>query len=96
LNECGPKQGGMNLDDGQNVKTKFWTPFFSTLRKDKEKNSKDKTNLNNERVMRSNNNKSDNKNKDGTSNKQSQVKRQIRTGLRSQCKGRRHYNADVS
>ena len=31
-NRCGPKQGGMNLDDGQYVKTKFWTPFFRFLR----------------------------------------------------------------
>ena len=31
--ECGPKKGGMNLDDGQYVKTKFWTPFFRFLRK---------------------------------------------------------------
>ena len=30
--ECGPKKGGMNLDDGQYVKTKFWTPFFKYLR----------------------------------------------------------------
>ena len=31
--ESGPKKGGMNLDDGQYVKTKFWTPFFRFLRK---------------------------------------------------------------
>ena len=30
--ECGPKKGGMNLDDGQYVKTKFWTPLFKYLR----------------------------------------------------------------
>ena len=35
LNECGPKQGGMNLDDGDYVKTKFWIPFFDKLRKEK-------------------------------------------------------------
>ena len=29
---CGPKKGGMNLDDGQYVKTKFWTPLFRYLR----------------------------------------------------------------
>ena len=32
-NRCGPKQGGMNLDDGQYVKTQFWTPLFSFMRK---------------------------------------------------------------
>ena len=26
---CGPKNGGMNLDDGQYVKTLFWTPLFT-------------------------------------------------------------------
>ena len=30
--QCGPKQGGMNLDDGQYLKTSFWTPFFRYLR----------------------------------------------------------------
>ena len=30
--ECGPKKGGMNLDDGQYVNTKFWTPYFKYLR----------------------------------------------------------------
>ena len=29
---CGPKNGGMNLDDGQYVKTLFWTPLFAYLR----------------------------------------------------------------
>ena len=29
--ECGPKKGGMNLDDGQYVTTKFWTPYFKYL-----------------------------------------------------------------
>ena len=33
--ECGPKKGGMNLDDGQYVTTKFWTPYFKYLRKSK-------------------------------------------------------------
>ena len=33
-NQCGPKQGGMNLDDGQYVKTRFWTPLFASLRKE--------------------------------------------------------------
>jgi hypothetical protein len=33
LNECGPKKGGMNLDEGQYVSTKFWIPFFDHLRK---------------------------------------------------------------
>ena len=28
-NQCGPKYGGMNLDDGQYVKSLFWTPLFS-------------------------------------------------------------------
>ena len=31
-NQCGPKHGGMNLDDGQYVKTLFWTPLFKSLR----------------------------------------------------------------
>ena len=30
---CGPKSGGMNLDDGQYVKTLFWTPLFTFLRR---------------------------------------------------------------
>ena len=33
LNECGPNSGGMNLDEGQYVTTKFWTPFFQYLKK---------------------------------------------------------------
>ena len=40
LNECGPKQGGMNLDEGQYVKTKFWTPFFKQLRKNRKEKRK--------------------------------------------------------
>ena len=32
-NECRPNDGGMNLDDGQYVTTKFWTPFFKFLKK---------------------------------------------------------------
>ena len=32
LNECGPKKGGMNFDEGQYVSTKFWIPFFDQLR----------------------------------------------------------------
>ena len=32
-NQCGPKQGGMNLDDGQYVTSLFWTPLFAFLRK---------------------------------------------------------------
>ena len=35
--KCGPKDGSMNLDMRQYVKTLFWTPFFSHLRKTKEK-----------------------------------------------------------
>jgi predicted GIY-YIG superfamily endonuclease len=35
-NKCGPKNGGMNLDDGQFVKTQFWTPYFLYLRNQKE------------------------------------------------------------
>ena len=30
--ECGPRKGGINLDDGQYVRTQFWTPFFKYLR----------------------------------------------------------------
>ena len=29
---CGPANGGLNLDDGQYVTTKFWTPMFQYLR----------------------------------------------------------------
>ena len=29
---CGPTSGGLNLDDGQYVTTKFWTPMFHYLR----------------------------------------------------------------
>ena len=31
-NECGPKKGGMNLDDGQYVSTKLCTPYLKYLR----------------------------------------------------------------
>ena len=31
--KCGPEKGGMNLDNGFYVKTLFWTPFFTYLRK---------------------------------------------------------------
>ena len=27
LNECGPNNGGFNLDDGQYARTKFWMTF---------------------------------------------------------------------
>jgi len=30
--ESGPGKDGMNLDDGQYVKTKFWLPYFKFLR----------------------------------------------------------------
>ena len=32
-NMCGPEKGGMNMDDGKYVTTKFWTPFFAYNRK---------------------------------------------------------------
>lgn len=35
--KCGPENGGLNLDNGQYVKTKFWTPFFQFLRNCNEK-----------------------------------------------------------
>ena len=35
MNECHIRDGGMNLDDGQYVNTKFWTPFFKDIRKNK-------------------------------------------------------------
>ena len=35
--KCGPKDGGMNLDMGQYVKTQFWTPFFRYLKGNKER-----------------------------------------------------------
>ena len=31
-NKCGPTDGGMNLDEGQFVRTLFWTPFFKHLK----------------------------------------------------------------
>ena len=31
--KCGPDNGGMNIDNGQYVKTLFWTPFLNHLRK---------------------------------------------------------------
>ena len=34
-NECRPNDGGMNLDDGQYVTTKLWTPFFKFMKKKK-------------------------------------------------------------
>ena len=37
-NKCGPKYGGYNLDDGQYVKTQFWTPFFDFLKKRNQNN----------------------------------------------------------
>ena len=33
FHNCGPDKGGMNIDNGSYVKTKFWTPFFTCLRK---------------------------------------------------------------
>ena len=30
-NRCGPDSGGMNVDLGKWVKTKFWLPFFKSL-----------------------------------------------------------------
>ena len=30
-NRCGPDDGGMNVDLGKWVKTKFWLPFFNSL-----------------------------------------------------------------
>ncbi|XP_065665570.1 uncharacterized protein LOC136086996 [Hydra vulgaris] len=36
FNKCGPKNEGLNLDDGQYVKTQFWTPYFLYLRNIKE------------------------------------------------------------
>ena len=32
-NRCHQRDGGMNLDDGQYVNTKFWLPYFSFMRK---------------------------------------------------------------
>ena len=31
--KCGPTNGGMNIDNGHYLKTLFWTPFFTNLRK---------------------------------------------------------------
>ena len=33
MNRCHQRDGGMNLDDGQYVNTKFWLPFFTFMRK---------------------------------------------------------------
>ena len=73
LNQCGPKQGGMNLDDGQYVKTKFWTPFLDKLRKDR------KPNRNSNKPVTDNS-----KNDRTTANKKRQIIYQ-RKGLRRQC-----------
>ena len=73
LNQCGPKQGGMNLDDGQYVKTKFWTPFLDKLRKDR------KPNRNSNKPVTDNN-----KDDRTTANKKRQIIYQ-RKGLRRQC-----------
>ena len=35
MNGCHIRDGGMNLDDGQYVNTKFWTPLFKDIRKNK-------------------------------------------------------------
>ena len=32
-NRCHQRDGGMNLDDGQYVNTKFWLPYFTFMRK---------------------------------------------------------------
>ncbi|XP_065654604.1 uncharacterized protein LOC136081230 [Hydra vulgaris] len=33
--QCAPQQNGINLDEGQYVSTKFWTPFRAHLRQKK-------------------------------------------------------------
>ena len=33
MNNCHRRDGGMNLDDGQYVSTKFWVPLFTSMRK---------------------------------------------------------------
>ena len=35
--ECGPDKGGMNIDYGKYVKTKFWTPLFASMRNQQHK-----------------------------------------------------------
>ena len=45
-NKCGPKNGGMNLDIGQYVKTQFWTPLFSYLRKNSATSNNDESEAN--------------------------------------------------
>ena len=32
FNQCGPEKGGMNIDSGKYLKTKFWTPLFASER----------------------------------------------------------------
>ena len=40
-NKCGPGYGGMNLDEGGYVKTKFWMPFMAYLKQLNRKNERD-------------------------------------------------------
>ena len=42
LNKCGPSEGGMNLDNGQYLDTKLWTPFFDYVRKKRILNDDDR------------------------------------------------------
>ena len=42
LNKCGPSEGGMNLDNGQYVDTKFWTTFFDSVREKRILNDDDR------------------------------------------------------
>ena len=42
LNKCGPSEGGMNLDNGQYVDRKFWTPFFDYVGKKRILNDDDR------------------------------------------------------
>ena len=37
FHQCGPEKGGMNIDNGKHVKTKFWTPLFASMRNRQQK-----------------------------------------------------------
>ena len=39
-NKSGPKEGGINLDEGNYVKSKFWIPMLREITKEEEKSKK--------------------------------------------------------
>ena len=40
---AGPKEGGINKDEGMYVKTKFWVPFLKELQKEDRKREQERT-----------------------------------------------------